>query len=66
MWWAMGSLRGAAAPVKESGGPASEAAVGAGGVPVLSGKLCIGGIGVSGALPEIDDRIAAAGASTVA
>jgi glc operon protein GlcG len=47
-----------------SPGPASEAAVGAGGVPILHEHKCIGAIGVSGAKPEIDDLIAVAGASS--
>lgn len=48
---------------RQSPGPASEAAVGAGGVPILHRQICVGAIGVSGARPEIDDAIATAGAA---
>lgn len=46
---------------RQSPGPASEAAVGSGGIPILHERTCIGAIGISGAKPEIDDLIAAAG-----
>jgi uncharacterized protein GlcG (DUF336 family) len=45
-------------------GAVSEAAVGAGGMAVRHGTITIGAIGVSGALPDIDDAIAAAGVET--
>jgi glc operon protein GlcG len=46
---------------RQSPGPASEAAVGAGGMPVRHEQKCIGAIGVSGAKPDVDDLIATAG-----
>src|SRR3569623_2400072 len=48
---------------RQSPGPASDAAVGAGGLPILHEQKCIGAIGISGAKPEIDDVIAVAGVS---
>lgn len=46
--------------------PASEAAVGAGGLPVVSGTFCMGAIGVSGARPEVDEAVASAGLAALA
>lgn len=48
---------------QQSPGLANEAAVGAGGVPVLHEQTCVGAIGVSGAKPDVDEAIATAGAS---
>lgn len=44
-----------------SGGIAGEASVGAGGHPITAAGLVVGAIGISGAKPEIDEMIAAAG-----
>ena len=44
-----------------SPGPASESAVGAGGRPILARSMVAGAIGVSGAAPDVDEAIAAAG-----
>lgn len=49
---------------QKSPGPASEAAVGAGGMPVHSNQKCVGAVGVSGAQPDVDDLVAAAGISS--
>ena len=46
---------------RQSPGSASEAAVGAGGMPVMHESQCIGAIGISGGKPEVDEAIAAAG-----
>ena len=46
---------------RQSPGPAGDAAVGAGGMPIRHEARCIGAVGVSGAKPEIDDLIDAAG-----
>jgi glc operon protein GlcG len=51
---------------RNTAGPVSEAAVGSGGLPVLAGGATIGAIGISGAKPEIDEAIAAAGVAAIA
>jgi len=49
------------AMARERPGQSRETNVGRGGVPVQYGGQCAGAIGVSGAKPEIDERIAQAG-----
>ncbi|MEO8882385.1 MAG: heme-binding protein [Devosia sp.] len=44
-----------------SPGPASESAVGAGGQPIVARSMVVGAIGVSGATPDVDEAVAAAG-----
>jgi len=51
---------------RQSPGVTSEAAVGAGGMPILHEQKCVGAVGVSGAKPEVDDLIAAAGVAVLA
>ncbi len=50
---------------RQSPGVASDAAVGAGGMPVLHERLCVGAVGVSGGKPEVDELIAAAGVAAL-